>query len=311
MRHAKHRLIMLCCVISVFFCTSLQARELVIAFENTLQPSSSLDAKARSQMLVRNLANAQVPQAMFLINTYGISAKDHARLGIYSDGGHLLVNAGHGQSLLRRPDLYAFEIGILKANKILARYAGYKKHVHFAYLHEFGDKTLQKGLIDFLRERNYRPAFTGFNAWRGADAYIDQLYQAKIVNNRRVDIVQLEKAYVDLVITALAKQDALAFNQLGYSPIQVLVLQENDLAAYFIAAVVERLHEDGWTLLAAERAFSDPVANPIGANGFGANGYVNSITGLADMPVAYPRILGDRQVAIDSFLRTRMPELMP
>lgn len=310
MRHYKNRLIMFCCAISVFLCANLHARELVIAFENTLQPSTSLDAKARSQMLVRNLANAQAPQAMFLIKTYGISAKDEARLGIYSDAGHLLVNAGHGQSLLSRPDLYAFEIGILKANKILERYAGYKKHVHFSYLHEFGDKALQKGLIDFLRERDYHPAFTGFNALRGGDAYIDKLYQAKISNNRRVDIVQLEKVYVDLVIDALNQQDALAFNLLGYSPIQVLVLQENDMAAYFIAAVIERLHKDSWTLIAAEHALNDPVANPIRANGFGANGYLNTITGLADAPIAYPRVLGNKQAQIDSFLRMRIPELM-
>jgi hypothetical protein len=40
------------------------ARELVIAFDHTLQASTSLDAMARSQMLVRNLATAGVPQAM-------------------------------------------------------------------------------------------------------------------------------------------------------------------------------------------------------------------------------------------------------
>jgi len=310
MRHYKNRLFRFCCVISVFLCANLQARDLVIAFENTLQPSTSLDAKARSQMLVRNLANAQAPQAMFLVKTYGLTPKDEARLGIYSDAGHLLVNAGHGQSLLSRPDLYAFEIGILKANKILEPYAGYKKHVHFSYLHEFGDKALQKGLIDFLRERDYHPAFTGVNALCGADAYLDQLYQAKILNNRRVDIVQLEKAYVDLVMEALNQQDALAFNLLGYSPIQALVLQENDLAAYFIAAVIERLDKDRWTLIAAERALNDPVANPIMVNGFGANGYLNSITGLADDPIAYARVLGKKQAQVDSFLRLRAPDLM-
>jgi len=290
--------------------THSHARELVIAFENTLQASTSLDAMARSQMLVRNLATAGVPQAMFLIKTKGIDQKDKARIGLYSDKGHLLVNAGHDHSLVSKSDLYVYEIGILKANRILESYAGYKQHVHFSYLHEAGDVNLQRGLAEFLHERGYLPVFTGFNSWRGADQYLDQLYQKKIRSNRHVDMAVLEKTYVEFIAQSLTQQDAQAFNLLGYSPRQVLVLQENDLAAYFIVALVDRLVEQGWTIIAAERAQDDPVANPIHANGWGANGYLNSITRLRDEPVAYPRVLGERKALIDSFLQTRIPGLL-
>lgn len=286
------------------------ARELVIAFENTLQPSTSLDAMARSQMLVRNMAAAGVPQAMFLIKTKGIDQKDEARLALYSDKGHLLVNAGHDHSLVSKNDLYVYEIGILKANRILQHYSGYKQHVHFSYLHESGDVNIQRGLAEFLQERGYHPAFTGFNSWRGADQYLDQLYQKKISSNRHVDMAALENAYVDFILQSITQQDALAFNLLGYSPRQVLVLQENDLAAYFIVALIDRLIEWGWTIAAAEHALDDPIANPIGANGWGANGYLNSITRLRDEPVAYPRVLGERKALIDTFLQTRIPGLV-
>jgi hypothetical protein len=292
---------------STVFSNSGHTRELVIAFENTLQPSTSLDAMARSQMLVRNLATAGVPQAMFLIKTKGIDQKGKARLALYSDKGHLLVNAGHDQSLVTKSDLYVYEVGILKANRILRNYSGYKKHIHFSYLHESGDSNIQRGLADFLQERGYLPAFTGFNAWRGADHYLDQLYQKKISSNRRVDMAALENTYVDFIVQALTEQDARAFNLLGYSPRQVLVLQENDLAAYFIVALVDRLIEKGWSIIAAERALNDPIANPTAANRWGANGYLNSITRLRDESVAYPRVLGERKPLIDTFLQTRIP----
>lgn len=283
------------------------ARELVIAFDNTLQASTSLDAMARSQMLVRNLATAGVPQAMFLIKTKGIDQKDKARLALYSDKGHLLVNAGHGHSLVTKSDLYAYEVGILKANRVLKGYSGYKQHVHFSYLHEFGDRNIQRRLAEFLQERGYRPAFTGVNPMRGVDQYLDQLYQKKISSNRTVNMAALESAYVDFVAQSLAQEDAKAFTLLGYSPRQVLVLQENDLAAYFIVALVDRLLEQGWTMIAAERALDDPVANPIAANRWGANGYLNSVTGLPDERVAYARVVGERKTAVDSFLQNRMP----
>lgn len=283
------------------------ARELVIAFDHTLQASTSLDAMARSQMLVRNLATAGVPQAMFLIKTKGVDQKDKARLALYSDKGHLLVNAGHGHSLVTKSDLYVYEIGIMKANRILQGYSGYKKHVHFSYLHEFGDPNIQRELAEFLQERGYRPAFTGVNAMRGVDQYLDQLYQKKISSNRPVNMAALESAYVDFIAQSVAKEDTKAFNLLGYSPRQVLVLQENDLAAYFIIALVDRLVEQGWTMIAAGRALDDPLANPIAANRWGANGYLNSITRLPDERVAYARVLGERKTVVDSFLQNRIP----
>jgi len=296
-----------CLLVAVLSSGSVNARQLVIAFERTLQPSSSLDAMARSQMLVRNMATAGVPQAMFLIKTKGIDQKDSARLALYSAKGHLLVNAGHGHSLVMRSDLYAYEIGILKANRILQRYHGYKKHVHFSYLHEYGDANIQRRLADFLQERGYRPAFTGTNPMRGADQYLDQLYQKKIRSNRPVNMAMLEQVYVDLLSESLAQQDAQAFNLLGFSPRQVLVLQENDLAAYFIVALVDHLVAQGWKIIKAETALDDPLVNPVAANRWGANGYWNSITRLGDERVAYARILGDRQIQVDAFLQNRIP----
>lgn len=296
----------------LFVVTSLaaNARELVIAFENSLQPSTSLDAMARSQMLMRNLATADVPQAMFLIKPRALDSKDRSRLRLYSDRGHLLVNAGYDHSLVTKGDLYAYEVGILKANRLLLPYPGYKKHLHFSYLHEQGDNRIQRGLIDFVKKRGYRPAFTTFNEWRGVDAYLDQLYQTRIKRNRPVDMAKLERTYVDLLVKGLTEQDALAFNLLGYSPPQTLVLQENDLAAYFVVALIDELTAQGWQMTSAQRLVDAPIANPLFASSWGANSVWPVVTGLPDSRVAYPRLLGERKAYVDNFIQGRIPGLL-
>lgn len=294
---------------SVLLLSSLaaSARELVIVFENSLQPSSSLDAMARSQLLMRNLATAGVPQAMFLVKPKALTAKDKQRLHLYSQRGHLLVNAGYDQSLVTKGDLYAYEVGILKANRLLAPYVGYRKHLHFSYLHEQGECRIQQGLIDFFKPRGYRPAFTYFHEARGVDAYVDQRYQALVSQRRAVDMVALEKAYIALVLQGLAEQDALVFNLLGYSPPQTLVLQENDLAAYFIVGLVDELIAQGWQITSAQRLVDNPLFNPLFASGWGANSVWPRLTQLSDIRVAYPRVIGERQVEVDHFLQTRVP----
>ncbi len=286
------------------------ARELVLAFDNCLQSSSGLDSLARSQMLVRNLATGGVPQSMFLIQTRGLGAKGRQALGLYSQTGQLLVNAGFYHNLVTKADLYAYEIGILKADRFLRRFGGYKKHIHFSYLNESGDALLQSGLKNFLRDRQFKPTYIGTNPLLGADAYLNQLYQQKLKSNRPVDMEALQNTYVELVEEMLNRQSEQAFLMLGYSPPQVLVLQENDLAAYFILALSDRLQAQGWTFAAPDAVFASPLANPVRANGFGGNDFLNAITWMPDARIAYPRVLGERKTFMDAFIQARMPGLL-
>lgn len=299
-----------CFILLMLLVVRVQARELVIAFENTLQESASLSKVARVQMLVTNLANAGVPQAMFLVKTKGLDLKSRRALNIYSSGQQLIVNAGHGHDLMTKSDLYSYEIGLLKAKRLLRPYSAYKGHVNFSYVYEFGDPVLQAGLKKFLRERRFKPTYTNANELRGVDAYVNELFLKKMLNNRSLDMNEMEKLYVDLIVEMVQRQSAPAFLLMGYTPPQVLVLQENDLAAYFIAAAVERLTADGWTMASAEKVMANPLLNPVRAKGFGGNGYLSSITGLQDERVAFPRVLGTRKAYMDNFIRTRLPSLL-
>jgi hypothetical protein len=293
---------------SLFLFVSLaHSRELIIAINNPLKSSSSLDAMARSQMLMTNMKIAGVPQAMFLVKNFRLTTKNKERLALYSNKGHLLVNAGHGQSLAARASLYAHEVGILKVDRLLTPFTGYKKQLHFSYLHEYGDRNIQQGLITFLNQRGFSPVFIGFNPLRGVDAYIDQLYQQKIRSNRSVNMEALEQAYVDLIADSVNVQDALWYGLLGYSPRQVLVLEENDLAAYFIIPLIDKLNAQGWQIIVAEDAFKNPLANLVAVRGWTGNSFYSTITRLPDTPVIYARTHAAYKSAVEIFLEKKIP----
>lgn len=123
-------------LILVVGCFSLasQAQEIVLAFTDTLGRSTSLDGTARSKMLIKNMARADVKQAMFLIKTKTVTADTIERLNYYDESGQLLVNAGHNFSMEHRQKNYGYPIDIMKANGVLESYANYHKHVNFPYL---------------------------------------------------------------------------------------------------------------------------------------------------------------------------------
>jgi hypothetical protein len=256
------------------------AQEIVLAFDDTLSRSTSLDGTARTKMLIRNMARADVNQAMFLIKSKTITPSTIERMMYYDETGQLLVNAGHNYHMELRPKSYGYPIDIMKANAALEPYKNYHKHVSYPYLYSGGDAELIKQLQNFLAEHGYSPTYVTTQVH---DEYMDQLYQARTLSGRTVDIRQLEKAYTKMILDAVIAYDAKARLMLGFSPRQVLLLHENDIAAYCIVGVIDALNAKGFKVIAPEKVFTDPIVNPFFVSGFSATSYMPYLT---HMPAA-------------------------
>lgn len=268
-------------LILVVGCFSLacQAQEIVLAFTDTLGRSTSLDGTARSKMLIKNMARADVKQAMFLIKTKTVTADTIERLNYYDENGQLLVNAGHNFSMEHRQKNYGYPIDITKANGVLESYANYHKHVNFPYLYAYSDPEILQQLQSFLADHHYSPTYI---TTRVHDDYMDHLYQLRILGGRAVDIRQLEKAYIKMIMDAVTGYDAKAHMMLGFSPRQVLLLHENDLAAYCIVGLIDELNKKGFNIIEPEKVFTDPITNPFFVSGFSAASYMPYITELPE-----------------------------
>jgi hypothetical protein len=287
----------------LFSCFSFvsHAQEIVLAFEDTLGRGTSLDGTARTKMLIRNMARADVKQAMFLIETKKVTQNTLSRVDFYDETGQLMVNAGHNYSMLHRSKNYGYPIDIMKANGVLEPYVNYHKHIFYPYLYGGGDPQLVEQLKNFLTEHNYLPTYV---TTRVHDEYMDHLYQLRIQSGRTVDIRQLEKAYVKMIINEVKAYDAKAHMLLGFSPRQVLLLHENDLAAYCIVGLIDALNAEGFKVIAPEKVFTDPVSNPFFVSGFAAESYMPYITGLAEeKPRWLPVANQHEQEQVQSYLR--------
>jgi hypothetical protein len=295
---------------SLLFISNVNAAQVVLVFDNTLRDGGSLQARARSQMLVRNLATVEIKQAGFLIDTYDLKEEDEDRLALYSDAGHLLINAGHNDSLVSTKKIYKMQVNLLKADAWLQVYPGYKKHVHLDWLNETTDPVARQDMIHFLQEHQFKSASSGVTKMRAVDEYINQLYQKRKQLNKSVNMQKLEKAYTQLIVKDLEQQDAYASFTLGYSPVHILTLQENDLAAYFIIGLIDELNKRGWQVVEAEKVFDDPVANTYGFFGFATNTHWKSVAPFINDAVSYPRVIGNRKVMVDQVLQKYVPEIL-
>ena len=277
------------------------AREIVLAFDDTLARSTSLDGTARTKMLINSMARADVKQAMFLIKSKTLTANTIDRMMYYDETGQFIVNAGHNYSLLHRAKSYGYLIDVMKANSALEPYANYHKYITYPYLDGGGDAELLQQLQRYLAEHNYYPIYVTTQVH---DEYMNKLYQLRIESGRTVDIRALEKAYVKIIMDKVLAYDASAYLKLGTSPRQVLLLHENDLAAYCIIGVIDALNEKGFTVIAPEKVFSDPVVNPYFMSNFTANILNRYLQGLPEAKREWPYIASKKdQADIHAYLR--------
>jgi hypothetical protein len=283
------------------FIPSAYAREIVLAFDDTLAASTSLDGTARTKMLINSMARADVKQAVFLIKSKTITTNTIDRMMYYDEAGQFIVNAGHNYSLLHRAKSYGYPIDIMKANSALEPYANYHKHISYPYLDGGGDSELLQQLQSYLAEHHYFPIYVTTQVH---DEYMNKLYQLRLESGRTVNIRALEKAYVNMVMDKVLAYDASAYLRLGASPRQVLLLHENDLAAYCIIGLIDALNEQGFKVIPPEKVFTDPIVNPYFISKFSINILNRYLTGLPEAKRQWPYIASKKdQADIHAYLR--------
>jgi peptidoglycan-N-acetylglucosamine deacetylase len=249
------------------------------------------------------MARADVKQAMFLINTKNVTANTLERMMHYDATGQFIVNAGHHYSLLHRVKSYSVPIDIMKANAALEPYANYHQHITHPYLHGGGDSELVQQLQRYLAEHNYFPVYITTQVH---DQYMNRLYQQRIASGRTVEIRALEKAYVNMVLDKVLAYDANAYLRLGASPRQVLLLNENDLAAYCIMGLIDALSAQGFKVIAPEKVFTDPVLNPYFGSRFAINLLTHLLSGLPEARREWPYLASAQdQEKVHAYLRAQ------
>jgi peptidoglycan-N-acetylglucosamine deacetylase len=285
--HTTRLLMAVCCL----WISTVNAQEVVLAFEKTLAPATSLDGMARTKMLISNMAKANVTQAIFLINGKDITAKTLPRVDYYDQMGQFLVSTGFNYSIYHRVKNYSLQIDIMKANGLLASYSNYHQFLSYPPLDD-QNNPLQDSLRQYLTEHDYQPIYitTYVN-----DDLMDALYQKRIVAGKSVDIHKLEKAYVNMAVDAAEAYAGNARLMLGFSARQVLLLHENDLTAYCIMGLIDALAAKGFTVISPDKVFSDPIANPFFVSGFNRLSNMNEALGVHINARPFPYVANESE----------------
>lgn len=216
----------------------------------------------RTDMLIAALKRAQVDQAAFFVNPGNLDTPDGAHgvahIAAYAAAGHVIGNHSFSHPHLGASSAAAYLADIDHASAWLAYRPGFRPWFRFPFLDEGGkDKVKRDAIRAGLKARGLS---NGYVTAEASDWNIDPNVVDAVAAGKTIDRDALRDLYVETHVAAADFADALMVKTIDRSPAHVMLLHETDLAALYIADLVAALRADGWTIVAADEAYADPIA---------------------------------------------------
>ena len=273
-RQKTYHLAMVITVLLFLLPLAVKGKEIALTFDDAPRPDSQLTGKQRTDMLLDALQKSGVEQVMFFVTTKHVTDKTQYQMQQYQAKGHLIANHSDQHLSLQRVSLEDYQKDLLKADGILKSWQNFVPLFRYPFLNEGREQGKVDSMNAFFKEMGYENGYVTVDNY---DWYMDSLYQRAIKSDKQVDMEGLKKLYVETLWQAIAFYDAIAMEHLGRSPKHVLLLHDNDLAAYFIDDLVEHIKAQGWKIISPKEAYQDPIATIIPKTLFTGQGRVAAL----------------------------------
>ena len=253
-------------------------RQIALTFDDAPRPQTPLLGDDRPRLLIEALQRVGVEAAFFVTTRNLRSEADAARLRDYAQAGHLLANHSHDHAWLRRTDAAAYLADVERAHDQLQDLPGFRPWFRYPFLDEGDSREKRDQVRAGLQTLGYRNGYVTVDNY---DWYLDSLAQQAVAAGRDLDRPALRELYVSHLVDAVTFYDQVAVDALDRSPVHVLLLHENDLAALYVDDLVVALEAQGWEIVSPEVAYRDPVARQVPDTLFNGQGRVAAIAHAA------------------------------
>ncbi|MEM6640630.1 MAG: polysaccharide deacetylase family protein [Pseudomonadota bacterium] len=254
------------CVLAMFIAATTIAtpaeKRIALTFDDAPRADSGVfTGQQRTDALIEALADVDAGPAAFFVTTRGlVSEKDgRDRIARYAAAGHLIANHSHTHPWAHKLSVADFLDDVDRATSSLAGIENRRPWFRFPYLDEGRTPERIAGIKKGLGDRGL---VNGYVTVDNYDWYVDRRLQAALIEGVEVDYDKLGRFYVRMLLYAAEYYDSLAVQMLGHSPVHVLLLHENDLAAMYVDDLVLALRESGWTIVSPDEAYGDPLPEP-------------------------------------------------
>ena len=242
--------------------SALAEKRIALTYDDAPRADGRLFTGAeRAAELIRALDSVKAGPVAFFVTTRGLSKEQDGqeRIHRYAAAGHLIANHTHTHPWAHKTDVVDYLADIDRADALLQGFDNRRNWFRFPFLDEGRTPEKIAAIATGLEERGLSNGYVTVDNY---DWYLDRKSQDALDAGQQVDYDKLGALYVRMMLYAAEYYDSLAVQMLGESPVHVLLLHENDLAALYADDLVRALRTTGWTIVSPDEAYESPLPTP-------------------------------------------------
>jgi peptidoglycan/xylan/chitin deacetylase (PgdA/CDA1 family) len=172
--------------------------------------------------------------------------------------GHMIGNHSYSHMELNSDEVTAamFTADILKCEAVLKSFPRFQKRFRFPYLKEGETAAKRDAVRAFLHQHGYSVGHVTIDA---SDWAIESRLSARLTKEPAADVKPYRDFYLSHMWERASYYDDLARKAIGRSVKHTILVHYNLLNALFLGDLLEMFKTNGWRLIDAAEAFSDPI----------------------------------------------------
>jgi peptidoglycan/xylan/chitin deacetylase (PgdA/CDA1 family) len=215
-------------------------------------------AEKRNQAILSAFRSHSVKAAIFVCGRLIDSALVLRLLKQWNDDGHIIANHTYSHRNYAASDFKQYSADILRCEALIKDFQQFRRLFRFPYLKE-GDTAEQRDRMrTFLADHRYKNGAVTIDA---SDWYIDDRLRKRLSNDSNADTTGYRDYYLEHIRDRSTYYDGLSRRALGRSVKHTLLVHHNVLNELYLSDTLDQYKRQGWKLIDAEHAYTDPVFN--------------------------------------------------
>lgn len=224
----------------------------------TIKATGGKSWQEKNEALLLTLERHKVKAALFVCGMRVDNAEGRKLLVAWDKANHLICNHSYSHWYFNSESLPVaqFIADFRKGDSVIQGYRHYTKLFRFPYLKEGNTVEKRDSMRQALQKADYRNGYVSIDA---SDWYIDAEMIKAIEAGMGSDLRPYRDYYVYHILNRAAYYDSLA-QQVWQKPVKHnLLIHHSLLNALFLDDILLALKQNGWTIINAGDAFTDPV----------------------------------------------------
>ena len=215
-------------------------------------------AAERDERIRAILAKRRLEAALFVCGKRVSDEAGKSLLKAWDRDGHIIANHSYSHLYYHsaKVDFETFRDDLVKGEDVVRHLERFRRLFRFPYLKEGNTVEKRDGMRAFLDEHGYRNGHVTIDA---SDWYVDDRLRKRLAGSPDADITGYRDYYLTHMLDRATYYNDLAIALLGRPVKHTLLIHHSLLNALFLGDLLKMFERNGWKLIDASEAFSDPL----------------------------------------------------